>query len=232
MKSCFSELLDAKQWLMFFDHVISNHSYFLIFAICAYNSMQKASIMQHENEQDLEYFFHNQNSIDMRKFVWKIFDYMDKCPPEIHPKNYMKAFLSLKCGDKYRKFENFPKLLLDMRNNELNAIKDEENWLEMKIHEMEKISEKINERIQANLIEEEHEKRMHEVEEKYEQALIEEEKRLALRRKLLLLHQKQLRKREKEVLDESKNCYIRRSTTARENELEMMLKTMEKNVSI
>ena len=70
-----------------------------------------------------------------------------------------------------------------------------------------------------------------EVEMKYEEALTREEERVTYQRKLLLLYQKKIRERENEMLIEAQNSLQRKSTMARENELEMLLKNLEKQVS-
>ena len=70
-----------------------------------------------------------------------------------------------------------------------------------------------------------------EVEMKYEEALTREEERITYQRKLLLLYQKKIRERENEMLIEAQNSLQRKSTMARENELEMLLRNLEKQVS-
>lgn len=52
-----------------------------------------------------------------------------------------------------------------------------------------------------------------------------------MQRKLLLLHKKQLRERENDVLTESRNVLLRKSAAARESELETLLKTLQQEVS-
>lgn len=66
---------------------------------------------------------------------------------------------------------------------------------------------------------------------KYEEALTREEERLTYQRKLLLLYKKKIRERENEMLIEAQNSLQRKSTMARENELEMLLRNLEKQVS-
>lgn len=70
-----------------------------------------------------------------------------------------------------------------------------------------------------------------EVERKYEEALTSEEQRIDMQRRLLLLHKRQLRERENEVLTESRNMLLRKSAAARECELETLLKTLQQEVS-
>ncbi|XP_062550920.1 TBC1 domain family member 31 isoform X2 [Armigeres subalbatus] len=127
----------------------------------------------------------------------------------------------------YSKFNNFPKQLVDVRAGEINCLKAEQQRLEAKIVEMEKLEHMLKDRMVDNLIQEEHDKRMKEVERKYEEALVGEEQRIEMQRKLLLLHKKQLRERENEILTESRNSLLRQSAAAREYELETLLKTLQ-----
>ena len=70
-----------------------------------------------------------------------------------------------------------------------------------------------------------------EVEAKYEEALATEEQRIAMQRKLLLLHKKHLRDQENEALLESRNSLLRQNTAAREFELKTLLRTLQHEVS-
>lgn len=69
-----------------------------------------------------------------------------------------------------------------------------------------------------------------EVESSYEKALAEEEERITYQRKMLLLSTKKIRERENEMLIQGKNCLLRRHVEANENELESMLRNIEKQV--
>lgn len=70
-----------------------------------------------------------------------------------------------------------------------------------------------------------------EVEKLYEEALLKEEERIAYQRKLLLLYQRQIREREQQILEETRNSAIRKNVSAKENELEKLLKNFERKVS-
>lgn len=69
-----------------------------------------------------------------------------------------------------------------------------------------------------------------EVESSYEKALEEEEERITYQRKMLLLSIKKIRERQNEMLIQGKNCLLRKRVEASENELESMLRHMEKQV--
>lgn len=69
-----------------------------------------------------------------------------------------------------------------------------------------------------------------EVEKQYEEALLREEDRISYQRKLLLLHQRQIRERERQILDESRKSTIRKNILTKESELDTLLKNLERNV--
>ncbi|XP_055631048.1 TBC1 domain family member 31 [Toxorhynchites rutilus septentrionalis] len=128
----------------------------------------------------------------------------------------------------YSKFSNFPRHLIDVKAGEVTDLKAQQQRLETKIVEMEKLEHLLKARMRDSLVEEEHEKRMKEVERKFEKAIADEEKRIELQRKLLLLHKKQLREQEKEMLLETRHAMLRKSAAARESELEALLRTIER----
>lgn len=71
-----------------------------------------------------------------------------------------------------------------------------------------------------------------EVEKLYEEALLKEEERIAYQRKLLILYQRQIREREQQILEETRNSAIRKNVSAKENELEKLLRNFERKVSL
>lgn len=159
MESAFSEVLDVHQWTQLWDHVISNEPHFLVFCIVAYNITQRQLIMKCDTRESIEYFFHEQNFIDFRKFIKQCYQLVEKCPDNIHPKRYMQPFEHLNAGD-YQKFTNFPKNLLGIKSVEMDSLKEEQKLLDLKINELETLERTINDRLESQLISEEHEKRM------------------------------------------------------------------------
>lgn len=71
-----------------------------------------------------------------------------------------------------------------------------------------------------------------EVESTYEKALDEEEERITYQRKMLLLSIKKIRERENEMLIQAKNSLLSKRVAASENELESMLRNLEKQVKV
>lgn len=70
-----------------------------------------------------------------------------------------------------------------------------------------------------------------EVESAYEQALEEEEERILCMRKKLLLSTRKIREREHEMMIQGRQSAMRKQLETRENELNEMLRRLEKQVS-
>jgi hypothetical protein len=158
METAFSEVLDEQQWLQLWDHIFSNDSHFMVFIIVAYNSAQRLTIMRCDAE-GIERIFLEQNYVNMKKLTSKAYRLMAKCPVAIHPERYMKPFSPLTRGE-YKKFENYPKNLTDMKVNEMDALRKEQKMLDKKIVEMTSLEKAINSRLESFRMDEEYEKRM------------------------------------------------------------------------
>lgn len=159
LENACSEIFDEKQWLKLWDHVLSNKPYFLIFCVVSYSIVQKSILMKLDRIDSIEQFFHEQNNIDFQKFIKKTYQLMDNCPDDVHPKKNIKIFEPLLPGQ-YQKFNNFPMLLIDVRNKEIDSLKVENEILENKINELEKIEKSVNEKYEETRKAEEHEKRI------------------------------------------------------------------------
>lgn len=159
LENACSEIFDEKQWLQLWDHVLSNKPYFLIFCIVSYNITQKSVLMKLDRSDLIEQFFHEQNNVDFKKFITKTYELMENCTDDVHPRKYLNKFQSLLPGQ-YQKFNNFPKLLIDVRTKEIDSLKVENEILENKINELEKIEKTVNDKYEETRKAEEHEKRI------------------------------------------------------------------------
>ncbi|XP_058456724.1 TBC1 domain family member 31 [Malaya genurostris] len=253
MEMAFAQNFNANQWRRLWDHVLSNESYFVVFFIVAYNAAHKSSIMKCTSEHEIRALFHEPAMVDIKNILKRTYNTMEKCTDNIHPRCYMKSFRSLngiagsdmKTNDLYRqkyslsssesiynstysKFNHFPKKLVDIRTNQLNCLKKEQDQLESRILEMEKLERSLQNKVMNVLVQDEHDMRMKEVERKFEDTLATETRRIDMQRKLLLLHKKKIRKLENEALLESKNVQLKHNVATREAELDKLLKTLQR----
>lgn len=159
MESAFSEVLEEQQWYQLWDHIIANEPYFMIFVIAAYSSMLRLTIMRYDKVSSLEKVFREPNYVNFKKLITKAYSMMEKCPSAVHPKRYMKPFVPLAQGE-YQKFENYPRNVSDVKVNEIDALRHEQQLLDTKLAEMERFEKTISSRMDSFLMDEEHEKRM------------------------------------------------------------------------
>ncbi|XP_053689480.1 TBC1 domain family member 31 [Sabethes cyaneus] len=261
METAFLETFPGNQWNRLWDHVLSNESYFMVFFIAAYNAAHRTIITSCTTEAEIAALFREPASIEVNRVLKKAYDLEERCTDNIHPKYYMKSFVSIgtvvqdgnpafsfRCKQRwnagervgsssssnsnssstYSKFNNYPKQVISVKESEIDCLKTEQNRLEAKLLEMEKLERMLQNRMVNNRVQEEHDNRMREVERKFEEALSTEEKRIEMQRKLLLLHKKQLREQENEVLRERWNAELRQNAAARETELDSLLKTLQR----
>lgn len=159
MMNGFSEVLDEKQWFQLWDNVISNQPYFFLFALVAYSIVQRTILMRIDTYDAIENFFHDQNPIEFGKFIEKVYELMADCPDGIHPKYYLKDFQPLIVGH-YQKVENYPKHLINAKVSEMETLRYENDVLESKMRQLEKMERTLSDRLEKTVLQEEQEKRM------------------------------------------------------------------------
>jgi hypothetical protein len=130
-----------------------------VFLIVAYNSLLRATVMRYESVESIERVFVEQNYVNLKKLITKAHSMMDKCPPSVHPKRYMKPFMPLARGA-YQKFENYPKNVSDMKVSAIDGLREEQKVLDAKLTEMESLEKTMKSRMESALMDEEYERRM------------------------------------------------------------------------
>ena len=207
IKNAFTEVLDTHQWLQLWDNIISNCGSFLIFSIVAYNVLMKHAIMQLANVESITEFFQNQNLINMKKFLRKIYELIDICPKALHPKNYIKPFVAL-LQAQYQPFNNYPKIVVKKQDEQLEHLKEENRLLNQKMYELEKVDMIMSDNLTRHLILKEHESRLKMSEEAVKQKVELEEERVGYQKKYLLLYQTLLQQREMDLFGIA-NCDVK-----------------------
>ncbi|PSN49391.1 TBC1 domain family member 31 [Blattella germanica] len=126
METAFSEVLSRSEWLCLWDHILSNEPAFFLMAVVSYNILCRRSIMSCQNRSDFEYFFHNQNPIDMKNFISKTYMLCSKTSPEIHPRQYIESFMPLEKGS-YPVFNQYPQFVVDYKAHQVNQLCENES---------------------------------------------------------------------------------------------------------
>ncbi|KAG4067584.1 hypothetical protein HA402_005356 [Bradysia odoriphaga] len=227
LQTAFTEVLDEDQWRQLWDHIVSNAVEFLAFSVVAYNIVMKDVIMRLDSKVTVERFFEEQNSIEMKRFIRRTYDIMEKCPDSLRPNRYLKQFAPLTSGF-YEKFTNFPRALIAVKDKEVDKLMVENRILNDKLYELEKRQLAWADRLEGTLKAEEHTKRLMAVEKAYEDKIIKEQDRVAMQRKHLLLYQKQLRDSEQQILEETRSSMLRRKLMEKENDVELLSRRFDR----
>ncbi|KAK3924954.1 TBC1 domain family member 31 [Frankliniella fusca] len=208
LSTAFSEVLSSTQWMQLWDHIISNPPEFLLFAVVAYNICCRASFKTCSTKKDFEFFFRNQNPIDMKYFLKKSYELMETTSEQYHPKQYFKPFSPLTKGN-YPVFSEFPKFIVNYQKEQRDSIRQEEENILQEQHLV--ISQKL---AREELLAREREARIHETrllglvtlsclnkaEKAANTALKAEESRLLQKRQQLAAFRRDLRAQEEEAL--------------------------------
>jgi hypothetical protein len=204
LEMAFSEVLTRSDWLCLWDHVLSNEPSFLLMAVVSYNIVCRRTVMSCRDHHDFQYFFHNQNPIDMKKFISMTYMLCGKTSKEVHPRQYLTAFRPLEKGS-YPVFNQYPKFVIDYKAQKMEQIRKEEESILKEYHivmqqkaEQEK---RLNEAIHTELQKE----RLKDLEEAYQETLNKEEERVAEQRRKVLALRQSLRACELELLDAAKD---------------------------
>uniref|UniRef100_A0A1A9WQS8 Rab-GAP TBC domain-containing protein n=1 Tax=Glossina brevipalpis TaxID=37001 RepID=A0A1A9WQS8_9MUSC len=227
LKTSFSEVLDEDQWFCLWDNIISAPPYFLPFCVVAYNIMQREVIVRLPDNRIINNFFHEQNPIDVKKLTSKAFKLMSCCPMSLHPKRYMRNFQPLPQGV-YPKFLNYPLKSLNLFEKKAVNIQKLQNSLDDKMRALELEEMELTRKLENGLRREEHDKRLKDIEKYYQDTLKREEERISYQRKMLLLHQKEIRQQKSEVLRVLRESDERKTLLQREHELESLKNNIEK----
>ncbi|KAH0509588.1 TBC1 domain family member 31 [Microtus ochrogaster] len=125
LETVFSEVLTREEWLRLFDNVFSNHPSFLLMAVVAYNTCSRAPLLNSTLKDDIEYFFHHRNNLDINVVIREVYRLMETTPADIHPRSMLDAFVALTKGQ-YPIFNQYPKFIVDYQTRERERIRNDE----------------------------------------------------------------------------------------------------------
>lgn len=127
LETAFSEVLTCSEWLILWDHILSNEPAFILMAVVSYNIVQRNAIKKLKTHEQIEDFFHMQNAIDKKTFLKKAYTLLNETPDDIHPRKFFNPFVSLEKGETYQQFTGYPKaticLKLAKKERKKSAIK-------------------------------------------------------------------------------------------------------------
>lgn len=162
LQNALSEVLLEEQWLMVWDHIITNESYFLLFTIVAYNRALKKLTMNTSTTKETQLLLQSQiPNLDVKHVINMTYSMISTCPEEIHPKQYMKSFVYLQTlnNKSYKPVDNFPKILFETKGKELYQLQEEERLYRERIISLQNIRSEMDEEIKQKVLESIHQAR-------------------------------------------------------------------------
>ncbi|KAI5636602.1 rab-GTPase-TBC domain-containing protein [Phthorimaea operculella] len=149
LETAFSEVLTCSEWLILWDHILSNEPAFILMAVVAYSIVQKNALKRIHSHEQIESFYHMQNPICKKAFLKKAYILLNETPEEIHPRRFFKTFESLEKGDCYQQFTGYPKATICLKLEKQQRKKENKSKNQTLRNLTTKSQERmINERIQ------------------------------------------------------------------------------------
>ncbi|XP_030074539.1 TBC1 domain family member 31 isoform X2 [Microcaecilia unicolor] len=218
LETLFSEVLTREEWLKLFDNAFSNHPSFFLMAAAAYVICSRAPLLQCNQRDDFEYFFHHRNTLDVNTIIKEAYHLMEATPADIHPKHLLEDFIPLTKGQ-YPIFNKYPKFIVDFQNQERQRIRQEElEYLRERqlAHEMEAEAQKRKAEDEAWYQEQ---NLLQEAENQRRKILLEEERKVIEQRQRLTSAKRDLRLKELELLDRARRRFLNHQQNQRKMEL-------------
>lgn len=148
IQSAFTEVLSTEQWLSFWDHILIQPPYFIVFCLVAINVSLESVIQRLNTISEIEEFFADRiSAIDINKVLHLAAELMVTCPAELHPVQYFHPFRSLAVVQ-YRPSFVYPRLQLNkiisnISSNNSDAQIRTVNKCNEKLIELEKMKQSI-----------------------------------------------------------------------------------------
>lgn len=126
LETLFSEVLIAKDWLIFFDYTLTSHPSFILFAVVAYSLLNKQAILNCTEREDLKFFFRHHSPVSIHDLVTMTANLSASTPAKIHPsKNgFFKPFQALPSGQ-YPIFNGYPEMIVNYQIREKDRLSKE-----------------------------------------------------------------------------------------------------------
>lgn len=194
--SSFSEQLDEWQWLQLWDHIVSQPPYYLVFIVVAFSAVQRRAILNSANFQEINVFYQEPSSINMKMWFQKANEIMTKCPASLHPRQYMREFMPLSSSDhQYQKILNYPQQLFAKQTERCSKLTTETTAINRKYMELERFEMDLMQQLVDNIRVDEHKRRMQNIELEHERAILDRVKHIEMQRQHLVMYERQLNDR-------------------------------------
>lgn len=115
LETAFSEVLSCSEWLILWDHILSNEPSFILMVVVAYNIAQRNALKKFKTHEEFDDFYHMQNPIDKKFFLKKAYILLNDTSNDVHPRKFFNDFTSLEKGNSYQQFTGYPKATICLK---------------------------------------------------------------------------------------------------------------------
>lgn len=227
LSSAFAEVLEEQQWLMLWDNIVSEPPWFPVFLVVAYNVLNREVIIRLPDQRSVVSFFHEQNPLDMNRLLSKARKLMARCELALHPQRFMQHFVPIPKGV-YPKFLKYPSEWIDQQEEQAISLMKHNQEIDARIRHLELEEVHIMERLENGLKQEEHTRRLKEMEKLYQDTIHREEERITCQRKMLLTYQMEVRRRKSEVITKLQESEQRRKVIEMEKDIDLLMHSIER----
>ncbi|KAH8320802.1 hypothetical protein KR067_010137, partial [Drosophila pandora] len=227
LSSAFAEVLEENQWLAVWDNIVTEPPWFPVFLVVAYNLTNREVILRLADRRSAVSFFHEQNPVDIGKLLAKARRLMACCEPALHPQRFMQRFSSIPKGV-YPKFVKYPSDWIEQQEEQAVSLLKHNQEIDARIRHLELEEVRIMERLENGLKQEEHARRLKEMEKLYQDTIHREEERITCQRKMLLTYQMEVRRRKSEVISKLQESEQRRKVLEMEKEIDRLMHSIER----
>ncbi|KAH8308757.1 hypothetical protein KR059_001324 [Drosophila kikkawai] len=227
LSSAFAEVLEEQQWLVLWDNIVSEPPWFPIFLVVAYNLLNREIIIRLPDQRSVLSFFHDQNPLDIGKLLSKARRLMARCQLALHPQRFMQPFEAIPKGV-YPKFLKYPSEWIDQQEEQAVSLLKHNQEMDARIRHLELEEVHIMERLENGLKQEEHTRRLKEMEKLYQDTIHREEERITCQRKMLLTYQMEVRHRKSEVISKLQESEQRRKVIEMEKDIDLLMHSIER----
>ncbi|KAH8376067.1 hypothetical protein KR200_001655 [Drosophila serrata] len=227
LSSAFAEILEEQQWLVLWDNIASEPPWFPIFLVVAYNLLNREIIIRLPDQRSVLSFFHDQNPLDIGKLLSKARRIMSRCELALHPQRFMQPFEAIPSGV-YPKFLKYPSEWIDQQEEQAVSLLKHNQEIDARIRHLELEEVHIMERLENGLKQEEHTRRLKEMEKLYQDTIHREEERITCQRKMLLTYQMEVRHRKSEVISKLQQSEQRRKVIEMEKDIDLLMHSIER----
>jgi hypothetical protein len=119
------KLFSKKDWLMVWDHLVSNPPSFFYHFIAAYLIHFRRQLLGVSELKDFYFFFQRRNPTNVTSLILKAYSLKQNSPTSIDPSSFLRPFLPSPPGE-YPIFNQYPQFIVNYQSKMKNKIRQEE----------------------------------------------------------------------------------------------------------